>query len=154
MTQTEFKYKAKMFHDVFELLKVDVADEICNDPAISKVKIVETGGIEDHAAMAFFIRRALEKIVGEKNNSVLYGRDINPSFVLREWYEIEDMITARTMTEPSVTEPSIELIDVISFLRVVSIPRFIDVLICCTHYLYEVYPSRTHTSFACVDSAC
>jgi hypothetical protein len=109
--KTEFKYKASVFQDVFELLKVDVADEICNDPAISKVKIVETGGIEDHAAMAFFIRRALEKIVGEKNNSVLYGRDINPSFVLREWYEIEDMITARTMTEPSVTEPSIELMD-------------------------------------------
>ena len=90
--KTDLNFKPEAFNDICDLLKRDIAEEIRNDPAISHIEITREGCVVENAAMAFFIRRALERITEKKSNLLLYGRDQNPSFVLRDWYEKEDAI--------------------------------------------------------------
>ena len=97
--KTDLNFKPEAFHDICNLLKHDIADEIRNDPAISHIEITKDGCVVEIAAMAFFIHRALERIVEKKSSLLLYGRDQNPSFVLREWYEKEDRIKAEESAE-------------------------------------------------------
>ena len=97
--KTDLNFKPGAFHDICNLLKQDIADEIRNDPVISHIEITREGCAVEHAAMTFFIRRALERIVEKRSNLLLYGRDHNPSFVLREWYEKEDAIKAEQSAE-------------------------------------------------------
>ena len=85
-------FKPEAFQDICDILKRHIAEEIKNDPAISHIEITREGCAFENAAMAFFIRRALERITEKKSNLLLYGRDQNPSFVLQDWYEIEDAI--------------------------------------------------------------
>ena len=95
----ELNFKPEAFHDICNLLKHDIADEIRNDLAISHIGITKNGCVVENAAMAFFISRALERIVERKSNLLLYGRDQNPSFVLQDWYEKEDAIKAEESAE-------------------------------------------------------
>ncbi|NIA09461.1 MAG: hypothetical protein GWP10_06980 [Nitrospiraceae bacterium] len=96
MMKTDLNFKPEAFNDICDLLKHEIADELRNDPAISHIEITREGCVVDIATMTFFIHRALERIVEKKSNLLLYGRDQNPSFVLREWYEKEDEIEERT----------------------------------------------------------
>ena len=90
----KLNFKPSAFQDICDILKRDIAEEIRNDPAISNITITREGCVAGNAAMAFFVRRALERIVEKKNDILLYGRDQHPSFMLREWYEEEDAIEA------------------------------------------------------------
>ena len=96
--KTEFSFKPEVFQDICDILKRHIAEEIRKDPVISHIEITKNGCVVENAAMAFFIRRALERIVERKSNLLLYGRDQNPSFVLQDWYEIEDAIMAEQST--------------------------------------------------------
>ena len=98
MVKIHLNFKPEAFNDICNLLKQDIAEEIRNDPVISHIEVTKNGCVVENAAMAFFIHRALEHIVKEKSNILLYGRDQNPSFVLREWYKTEDAIEADQST--------------------------------------------------------